>query len=217
MKEQEDSFEYSPKSARGKAIASLAVAITPSDASPAEDALDKDIAARAVSQSLSTAATDDVSDLTISTTKPASKPKKTHVCTQTKGWNDRIKSDPMATPSEDRWSILCAACLGQGRNKGVVKMRHAFALSAWDEHCSGKRHSSAAANIAAEKNETLLKDKKQKSMANFFPVLKKSKNNPSADDSSSKKPAYVDLTGSPDKKNASDVVDLTSTRSLPVE
>ena len=217
MKEQEDSFEYSPKSARGKAIASLAVAITPSDASPAEDALDKDIAARAVSQSLSTAATDDVSDLTISTTKPASKPKKTHVCTQTKGWNDRIKSDPMATPSEDRWSILCAACLGQGRNKGVVKMRHAFALSAWDEHCSGKRHSSAAANIAAEKNKTLLKDKKQKSMANFFPVLKKSKNNPSADDSSSKKPAYVDLTGSPDKKNASDVVDLTSTRSLPVE
>ena len=81
----------------------------------------------------------------------------------------------MATVSQDGWSILCAACLGQGRNKGIVKIRHPYALSAWDEHCCGKRHSDAAANIAAEKENDVLKNKKQKAMANFFPVKKKSK------------------------------------------
>ena len=67
LKEAEDSFVYSPLSARGEAIASLAVAITPGDATPAEDALGKALAAQAVSQLLTTIGRDDISDLTTST------------------------------------------------------------------------------------------------------------------------------------------------------
>ena len=76
----EGSFEYSPLSAQGEAIASLAVAITPSDATPAEDALGKELAAQAVSQSLTTTGRDDISDLTTSTKSHAS----------AKSWNARI-------------------------------------------------------------------------------------------------------------------------------
>ena len=134
-----------------------------------------------------------------------------------KSWNERIRADPMATVSQDGWTILCAACLGQGRNKGIVKMRHPYALSAWDEHCRGKRHSDAAANIAAEKEQDVLRNKKQKAMANFFPVKKRTKTKDAVDTSATRKQPAIDLTASPDKVHAVDVVDLTAAHSMPVE
>ena len=55
-------------------------------------------------------------------------------------------------------------------------MRHPFALGAWDEHCEGKKHKAAIANILAEREkDNPMKNKKQSAMGVFFPVIKKKK------------------------------------------
>ena len=55
-------------------------------------------------------------------------------------------------------------------------MRHPFALGAWDEHCEGKKHKAAIANILAEREkDNPMKNKKQSAMSVFFPVIKKKK------------------------------------------
>ena len=92
------------------------------------------------------------------------------------GWKKVITDAEFARPREDGKSVGCEACLGIGKNRGEVKMRHSFALGAWDEHCDGKKHKAAIANILAEREkDNPMKNKKQSAMGVFFPVIKKKK------------------------------------------
>jgi len=114
-------------------------------------------------------------------------------------WPEKVLNDHLATPCADGSSISCVACLGKGKAKGKIKMRHAYKSGAWDDHKKGKKHITAVKNIEAEKLVKKLKKKKQGAMANYFAKKPKKNEDDMSDDEedeevASKRKVDVDLT-----------------------
>ena len=126
----------------------------------------------------------------------------------TKDWPQRIKDDVHATLSEDGKNASCKACLGKGKTKGIITMRHPFCIGAWDEHTGTRLHINGVANIEAEnEKDNPFKNKKQDVMANYFKVKEKKKPGSKSVSADTSKSVSVDTSNPPSNRPVD--VDLT--------
>ena len=87
-----------------------------------------------------------------------------------------VTDESHAIFSGDGLTVKCQCCLGMGRSKGIIKMRHAYRTSAWDGHCKSDSHIYAVKNYEAMKaNKKDTHKQGQSSMLAFFNIKEKKK------------------------------------------